>query len=92
MIKELLTLARAQYHFKVTCKLQERSARKRLEAYVSSLSPEKREWANSLRAKLDSASSNEATGIFRKELARLNEEHMRVFEKIDVVEKSVTKL
>lgn len=92
MIKELLTLARAQYHFKVTCKLQERSARKRLEAYVSSLSPEKREWANSLRAKLDSASSNEAVGIFRKELARLNEAHMRVFEKIDAVEKSVTKL
>jgi len=90
MIKELWTLARAQYHFKVTCKLQERAARKRLEEYVSSLSPEKREWANSLRAKLDGASPDEAAGIFRRESARLNEAHMRVLEKIDAVEKRVT--
>lgn len=92
MIKELIAIARAKFHFNVTCKLQEREARKRLEAYVATLSPEKREWANTLRERLNQASPDEAAAIFRRESARLNEAHMRVLEKIDAAEKLVTKI
>ena len=90
MLKELIAIARAKYHFTVTCKLQERAARRRLEEYVSTLSTEKREWANKLREQLNSATPDQAAGIFRKEVACLNEAHMRVLEKIDAVEKRVT--
>lgn len=90
MLKELIAIARAKFHFNVTCKLQEREARQRLEEYVSTLSPEKREWANKLRERLNQATPDEAAAIFRKESARLNEAHMRVIEKIDAVEKRVT--
>lgn len=86
MIKELWTLARAQYHFKVTCKLQERAARQRLEEYVKTLSPEKQEWARKLRAELEKSPVQSAS-ILRRETARLNEQHMRVIEKIDAVTK-----
>ena len=89
MIKELIAIARAKFHFNVTCRLQERAARRRLEEYAQTLSPEKREWANNLRTKLDQATPGEAAGIFRKEAARLNEEHARVLEKIDAVEKRI---
>lgn len=89
MIKELIAIARAKFHFNVTCKLQERAARQRLEEYVQTLSPEKREWANKLRDQLDQASPGEAAAIFRREASRLNEAHMRVIEKIDAVEKRI---
>lgn len=92
MIKELIAIAKAKFHFNVTCKLKERAARRRLEVYVATLSPEKQEWANKLREQLNSSTPNQASGILRKEIARLNDAHLRVIEKIDAAEKTVTKL
>lgn len=94
MIKEIVAIAKAKFHFNVTCKLQERAARQRLEAYVKTLSPEKQEWARKLRAELEK-SPEQSAGILRRETARLNEQHMRVIEKIDVVHRkfdAVTKV
>ena len=92
MLKHLIAIAKAKFHFNVTCKFQERDARKRLEAYMATLSPEKQEWARNLRTSLDTATPDKAAAILRQEAARLNEQHMRVTEKIDGIDRTIKSL
>ena len=92
MLKQLIAIAKAKFHFNVTCKLEERAARKRLEAYVATLSPEKQEWARNLRKSLDTAAPDRAAAILRQETTRLNEQHMRVTEKIDGIDRQIKSL
>lgn len=90
MIKELATIIKSKLWFGTVNKFRGYKARRELEAYMKTLSPKNQAWAKELRAKLDTASPDQAVGILRKEASALNEQHMRVTERIHAVESSVT--
>lgn len=90
MIKDLATIAKTKLWFATVNKYREYEARKKLNEYMASLSPKNREWAQELRAQLDTATPDQAVGILRRESAAITEKQMRVIERIDAVTKSIT--
>ena len=87
MIKELATIIKSKLWFGTVNKFNGYKARQELAAYTKTLSPKNQVWAQELRAKLDAATPDQVVGILRRETAALNEQHMRVVEKIDAVTK-----
>jgi len=85
MIRELLTIAKVKIFFLTVNKYREFKARRRLAAYVKTLSPEKQAAANALRAKLDAAKPGSAAGILRAEISRVNIAQCRLIERIEAV-------
>lgn len=91
MLKEIATIAKTKLWFATVNRYKGHQARKQLEEYVKTLSPERQAWANELRARLDAAKSpDEAALILRKENDKLEEKHARLAERIDRVQRSVT--
>ncbi len=56
--------------------------RRKLKAYVATLSPEKQQQANELRRKLDKATPEQSVIIMRNEIAAISQKQVKVVERL----------
>lgn len=68
----------------IKAKLRQRRLKKELERFVSTLAPERQEWARQLSARLEAAATPEARQrIILQETEKVHMQHIRLTEKIE---------
>lgn len=89
MLKNIFILIKGKLWFLTIGKWNQYKARKRLAAYVATLSPEQRAWANELRLKLDKQKADAAANTLLAEIGKVSVKQHRVTEAIDRIQGSV---
>lgn len=89
MFKNIFILIKGKLWFLTVGKWNQYQARKRLAAYVATLSPERQAWANELRSKLDKQKAGSAERTLLAEINTVSMKQHRVTEAIDRIQGSV---